>query len=301
MTPAGGGLTIFTTPKRFEGRSDVLQRNAIRSWTQLEEAPEVLVFGDDEGTPAGCAELGVRHVPGIATNEFGRPLISDMFARAQQLAAHDVLCYVNADVILTSESVVAAGKVANWAPQFLIVAQRWDLDAVEPRELDNPNWEVNLKARAVREGERRSEVWIDWFVFRRGQLDSIPPFPVGRPGWDNWLIWHSVTSGVPVVDATNYVPLIHQRHDYGQGGGQKVQWEGEETQRSHALIGHWSHYYTVAHAQWMLTVGGEISAARGWKYRLAKPRRLVSHCLRFTRPLRRRLLEAQSARRIAGR
>ncbi|HXA41742.1 MAG TPA: hypothetical protein VNV65_02395 [Candidatus Solibacter sp.] len=266
----------------------------------MEEQPEVLVFGDDRGTSQVCVELGVRHIPGVATNEFGRPLISDMFARAQQLATHDILCYVNADVILTAESASAARRVAGWSSRFLMVAQRWDIDTVEPAELDDPNWETNLKTRAFREGERKSEVWIDWFVFPRGQFDSIPPFAVGRPGWDNWLIWHSVTSGVPVIDATSHVPLIHQRHDYSQSGGQKVQWEGDETKQSRALVGHWSHYYTVAHAQWMLTPLGEIVAARGWKYRLAKPRRLVSHSLRFTRPLRRRLLEARSVRRTAG-
>src|SRR5258708_5668858 len=121
MTLSSAGLTIFTTPKRFEGRSNLLQRNPITSWAQLEETPEVLAFGDDEGTPRACTELGVRTVHRISTNEFGRPLISDMFAKAQQLAAHDVLCYVNADVILTSETVIAAGKVSRWSSRFLMV------------------------------------------------------------------------------------------------------------------------------------------------------------------------------------
>jgi hypothetical protein len=42
---------------------------------------------------------------------------------------------------------------------------------------------------------------IDWFVFRRGAFDKIPPFKLGRYVWDSWMVdfatrsdWNSVTS-----------------------------------------------------------------------------------------------------------
>ncbi len=76
-------LTIFTVPKPFRGHIGTIQRNAIRSWTRLRPECEVLLCGDDEGTAETAAELGVRHIAGIATNEMGSPLLSSVFAKAQ--------------------------------------------------------------------------------------------------------------------------------------------------------------------------------------------------------------------------
>ena len=42
-------LTIFSTPKPFQGHIGVIQRNAIGSWKQLHPDVEIVLFGDDEG------------------------------------------------------------------------------------------------------------------------------------------------------------------------------------------------------------------------------------------------------------
>ena len=42
-------LTIFTSPKPFTGHSRVIQRNAIKSWALLRLAPQIILFGNEEG------------------------------------------------------------------------------------------------------------------------------------------------------------------------------------------------------------------------------------------------------------
>jgi hypothetical protein len=138
-------------------------------------------------------------------------------------------------------------------------------------------------------GHRRSEINIDWFVFPTGQLSEVPPFAIGRLWYDNWILWDASNRDIPLIDATPFVPLIHQRHDYSHGGGMAAIWSGPESGANQALLGHWSHWHAVAHAKWMLTPDGSVVPARGLKYMLARPRRLASHLLRFTRPIRRRL------------
>src|ERR1041384_2312036 len=96
-------LTLYTIPKPFRDHIGVIQRNAIHSWTRLRPRCEIILFGDDAGVAAAAAELGVRHVPAIARNEYGTPLVSDVFAQAQRLATHELLCYINADIILTGD------------------------------------------------------------------------------------------------------------------------------------------------------------------------------------------------------
>src|SRR5438477_11746488 len=96
-------LTLFSIPKPFRGHIAVIQHNAIRSWTLLRPACEVILFGDDEGVASAAADLGVRHFPEVARNEYGTPLVSDVFAQAQRHAAHDTLCYINADIIVMND------------------------------------------------------------------------------------------------------------------------------------------------------------------------------------------------------
>ena len=48
-------LTFFTTAKSFAGHINVIQRNAMKSWTLVHSDVEVILFGIDEGA-AGCAQ-----------------------------------------------------------------------------------------------------------------------------------------------------------------------------------------------------------------------------------------------------
>jgi hypothetical protein len=84
-------LTLFTTAKAFTGHSEVIQRNALKSWTLLHPGIEIILFGDEEGAAEICRELGLRHEPHVDRNEFGTKRIDYIFRRAQEIARHDVL------------------------------------------------------------------------------------------------------------------------------------------------------------------------------------------------------------------
>ena len=62
-------LTIFTIPKAFNGHIDIIQRNAIKSWTLLEPKCQVILAGDDEGTDLAARDLGVEHIAKLTRNE----------------------------------------------------------------------------------------------------------------------------------------------------------------------------------------------------------------------------------------
>ncbi len=284
-------VTIFSTARRFEGIFGIIQRNALTSWTLLEPRPQIILFGDDAGTAEICAELGLTHVPDVATSDLGTPLVSDMFAQAQRLAEFDACCFVNSDIILFPElGSVAAAAQARFGSSYLVVGQRHDLDV--DRVLDfEPGWRPALVERVRRSGKLRSEILLDYFIFPTGEFHDIPPFAIGRSAYDNWLVWHAGDIGAAVVDATDCMMIVHQNHDYSHAGGMKAVWEGPEATKAHEMIGHWSRYHAVAHARFKFTPGGEITRATGLKYRLARPRRVASHAVRFARPWRRRLIE----------
>jgi hypothetical protein len=281
-------LTIFSTPRPFTGQFINIQNNAIQSWRRLVPAPEIILFGDEPGTRDAARRFGARHVADVASNDHGSLLISDIFAQAQRLANTPLVAFVNGDIILTQPLIRAIDIAATAAPAFLLVGQRTDL-LVEPIDFGVPDWEPRLLHNVYAEGRLDGPLAIDYFVFPRGLLNDVPPFPVARTSYDNYLIWQAARLGARVVDATAFVTVVHQRHDYPSAGGYVALWEGPEARRSRQMVGHWSRYHTVADARWMITAEGVLVPARGLKYRLARPRRALGALLSFTRPLRRRL------------
>jgi hypothetical protein len=289
-------VTFLTTPKRFSGIFATIQTNAVTSWTHLEPRPDVILFGDDEGTDNLAAELGVRHVPDVARNDTGTPLLSDMWQRGQQLAATPVVCWSNADVMFTSSILDAARLVADHPRPALLVGRRHDIDVDETLPFTG-DWQDDLRARVARSGERKPANWIDYFVFTRGLLTDLPPFAIGRPGYDQWMIWKATELGADVIDASRFVDAIHQRHDYSHAGGRTAIWTGAEAKANDSLVGDWRHYHSIAYARWVLDDHGTLRRATDLEHRLARPKRYLAHALRFTRPLRIRLLGEQATRR----
>ncbi len=278
-------LTIFTAPKPFRGHVGIIQDNAIRSWASLTPRPKIILFGSDAGTADPAARRNVEVATQVATNSHGTPLVSDMFRQAAAIAAGDVLAFVSSDIILTQKTVDAARLAALWSKTFMIVAQRHDVDIRERIDFDSESDRGWTEIAAA--GKLHSPGAIDLFIYRRGQYTDMPPFAIGRTAYDNWLLWNTVASDIPLIDATDYLTVLHQNHDYSHAPTVDV-WNGIEARENRSWIKHWTNYYTIVHANWKLCPDGRIIRATGWKYRMARPRQLFSHALRATRRVRTR-------------
>lgn len=249
-------LTIFTIPKPFRGHIAVIQRNAIKSWTLLQPSPEIILFGDDEGTREVAEEFGVRHIADVAHNEYGTPLVNDLFEKAERLATHNLLCYVNADIILMSDFMQAVERIARRKRWFLMAGQRWDVELKESLHFD-PQWEELLRAYATRNGQLYPPTGIDYFVFPRGLWGEIPPFAVGRTIWDNWLLYRARSQKALCIDATQVIMAVHQNHDYSHGAkGKQSIWEGPEARLNLQLAGGRRCIFTLQDATHLLTAKG---------------------------------------------
>jgi hypothetical protein len=249
-------LTIFSCPKPFYGHSGVTQWNAIKSWTLLEPKPDVILMGAEAGTADAAHELGLHHIPSIQCNDFGTPLVSSLFAEAETAAVHDILCYVNADIILLQDFMQGIERVDREKAGALMVGRRWNLDMRDRLAFDE-NWAESLRARVRNQGKLYPYFAIDYFVFPRGMWAAIPPFAIGRPAWDNWIIYSAVSRGIPVVDMTGMVTVVHQNHDYshhpqGWAGAMK----GEESTRNIELAGEVAHVHSLLDAPYALTRKG---------------------------------------------
>jgi hypothetical protein len=66
---------------------------------------------------------------------------------------------------------------------------------------------------------------------------EMPEFAIGRAGWDNWMIFHARRLGLPVVDATPSLMIIHQNHDYNHLPDGKPHYGHAESRQNEALAG----------------------------------------------------------------
>lgn len=199
---------------------------------------EIIVFGDSPGTDKICRDLGIINIPEIQCNEFGTPLLNDLFEKAKKLSNCGLLCYVNADIILISDFIESLKIILKYEKKFLIVGQRWDYDINGPLNFA-PNWENKLKDSVIKTGKKHGRTGIDYFLFNVDLFKDIPPFAIGRTAWDNWLLYAALKSGAKLIDASSSIMCIHQNHDYSHiKGGKKEAWEGKEAKMNRYLSQH---------------------------------------------------------------
>ncbi|HEV2489378.1 MAG TPA: hypothetical protein VGT03_06200 [Candidatus Acidoferrales bacterium] len=255
-------LTIFAIPKPFSGHIGTIQWNAIRSWTLLRPRPQIILFGNEEGTGEIARELSLHHIPIIACNEFGTPLLNDVLEQAYVHAQHRVLCYVNADILLLEEFARAVEVVSSKLSDFLIVSKRIDLKVTERIEFHG-DWDLPLKRKLGTEGVPGPHTAIDIFVFAGGMYRHAPPFAIGRMWFDHWFIKTARQAGVPVVDVSVTAPVVHQNHDYThvQGGRQGI-FASEEGQRNLKYYDAGPESFTLLSATHDLTAGGRLQRVR---------------------------------------
>lgn len=246
-------LTLFAIPKPFTGLFDLIQRNAIRSWTHLDPGIQIILTGDEPGTAEVARELSLEHVPEVPRSEYGTPLVNGLFAAAEQHARHDVLCYVNSDIILMSDFARAIRRVLSMGKPFFATGRRWTAPVESPLEFSD-GWERRLRKHVRHCGKREGAGALDYFIYRKASLGEIPPFAIGRPTYDNWLLYNAIRRGMRLIDITPSIMAVHQRHDYSHdAGGFKNVWEGPEAQRNRELSGGPRYLYNLNHARWLLT------------------------------------------------
>lgn len=248
-------ITLFSIPKPFKGHIGIIQRNALKSWINLGSGSEVILFGDDEGVAEVAEEFGVKHIQDVEKNEYGTPLLDFVFKTAEQVARNENICYVNADIIFLGDIIEAIRSVK--FDKFLAVGQRWDIDINQLLDYESHGWEKKLKNIVETDGQLHPPAGSDFFIFPKGTLGDLPPFAVGRPGWDPWVIYRGRMLGIPVINITSVTTVIHQKHDYRHiPGGNGKSWNGYESDDNVNLMGGWDYVFSLQDANWILTVTG---------------------------------------------
>ena len=253
-------ITLFSAPKSFTNpHIAMIQRNAIKSWTLLPDV-EVILLGEETGLAEAAREIGVKHIPNVERNASGTPLISSMFQLVRKKSNSDLLCIINADMILMADFMEAARRSRLQRDKFVLLSQRWDLDVTQPIEFTE-GWQDRLRSTVHAQGTLHRPAGSDFFLFPKSCYIDLPNFTIGRAGWDNWMIYHARKQGWPVVDATPSVMIVHQNHDYSHLPGGQPHYNLAESRHNEFLAGGPAHMYMVLDADRQLA-GGQLRPPR---------------------------------------
>ncbi len=253
-------LTIFSAPKAFqEPHITNIQKNALTSWKQLGEDLEVILIGNDPGIAEAAVEFQVKHIPEVALNEKGTPLVSSIFDLARKNSTSPFLAYINADILTLPDFLDGLKTVKNIFPRFLIVGQRWDMEMRE-RVNNDPALGDMLYQKIREHGRLHPQGGSDYFIFPRECFQVIPSFAIGRAGWDNWMIYWARHQGYALVDGTGTINIIHQNHDYRHLPDGQPHYRIPETYENVRLAGGRRTILNLKDTQW--DIRGEVAVKK---------------------------------------
>ena len=251
--PLSSTMTIFTSLKAMNPPFDVLQRNALRSWTMLYPRPEIILLGNEGAEIA--EDLVVKHIPEIECSPSGAPLASSVFALVEKQALGMILCWMNADIVATQSLMDTAVRIYACLDSFLAIGKRWNLEVTSPINFSRGTWWRELRRRVQAGGKLGPPDAIDYLIFTPGLWEKLPPLCIGRAAWDGAAVALALKAGKPVVDATDAIFVVHQDHDYSHiAGGKNEVWNGDNAKRNKELVPDWAK--TIVHATHKMTLGG---------------------------------------------
>jgi len=283
-------FTLFCSPKSFaDPHINIIQTNAFKAWKLLTPEPEVLIFGNEPGTAEICQKSGFRHIPHIACNSSGTPLQSAIFKTAAGTATRPFLCYINSDIIIPQAALSAMQIIATsfirkaFSPDeeiiqpFLAVTSRVDCNIISPLALGGSEGLEQFVKKAMDEGSVHPPSGSDLFFFPVKYSIPMPDFAIGRPCWDNWLIYYFRQQKLPVIDFSPYASLIHQNHDYRHiRGGDGKSFDGKEADENMTVLGSTRYLFTLFDCTHVMQKNGAMRKPLSVRYVIRRLRAVAA-------------------------
>jgi hypothetical protein len=193
-------ILLFTTIGKIEGENILFTEASFSSWKK--QNLDVVVFGEPSHENI-CKHYGFTLDLNYEKNEFGLPIVRDLFLSSQRYKGYDIYCYTNADIIFNSNLLDSLNAIS--FPNFLAVGQRINIFNLPHINYISENQEsIDIKISKCKL-ELHNPGGIDYFAFTPNfwDLSIMPDFSIARGRFDHWLMGYALTKGNgPVIDIT---------------------------------------------------------------------------------------------------
>jgi len=180
----------------------------------------------------------------------------------------EIHLYLNSDILLDDSSIQVTELLRSRPGPWLASARRRCLPPWSgPVPSGGQAWKTFF-GRVDREGTWGEACALDLFLFRGLPFAGMPAFRIGHRGWDNWMIFHARAEGIPVIDASRELRVIHCDHDYSyaQGNSAPRRRDGPLEDANLRLLGGEEKLFHLGHATHELR-DGAVQPRRGWPVR----------------------------------
>lgn len=214
MRISKNNIIFFSLPRKFEGIFDIIQTNAITSRTQFIPTKNIVLFGDDQWTKEICEDLWITHHIPLQYNFDKVPYFSYLLQEMCMLYPDKIICYINSDIIITSNFIEFIENTEIPFENFMISWHRRNIEVKEFIDFSKKSRETVLHKKCETSG-KKANTWDDFFIFPSFIFKDIPILPyIMRPFFDNFMIYICLRNKIPLIDATNSITTVHQKHDY---------------------------------------------------------------------------------------
>jgi len=207
--------------------------------------------------------IDMTTLPSVGRNQFGMPVLRDMYVVAMDLCPHALTyTYLNGDIIGTYDGFVKTLNSLfhhgyNKLGRFLLVGRRTEVPWSLASSHDCSSSDFDFEA-LVPDGVLGPIYAEDYFTVTKDTFDweNVPPFVIGRRAYDSWLVMTAYEDpSILLIDVTLTAPMIHQNDEAGgRSWGHMVgaRQQSDEDARYNLILLHsdrFSHSKT-SNAQW---------------------------------------------------
>ena len=207
-------LTLFTTWKASM-ESSYVYNNTVNVLSTMGQDIQPVIFLPEEDIAFYDPPKGWDVLPISASACGGAPVLKNMFLDAYKKFDSTFYGYVNADIlfnkgILETLRTIKSSKVFNPKKSILISGRRFDiqLEKLGVKHISTPMEVEEIVLKVSLQNGFAEDYFITTSTYPwQFMLDLV----IGRPKYDNYLVYTSRIHKVLVIDASSTVIALHQR------------------------------------------------------------------------------------------
>ena len=227
-------LTLFTTWNK-NSEKDLVHNNTVKNWLSFRPFVIPVVFTNDRSIATECKRYGWDVLPVRVTAVEDVPVLKFMYLDAMKVYNTTYYAYSNSDILYSNNLVDTLigcaynlsyflnmtylngsflyGKSGYAQQPTLIIGQRTNVQNVTKTE--GSTWAA-ITSVARNRGGLFFVYAIDYFITPKSYpWEDSPEVIVGKPSYDNWLIYNARKQKHKVIDATTTLLALHQTTSAG--------------------------------------------------------------------------------------
>ncbi|CAH1800743.1 unnamed protein product [Owenia fusiformis] len=216
-------ITLFTSFAERERKRDHIQNNTLMNWHHLRQFNITpVLFSNNHIHQKQSEQFGWTHIPQSKDiTILRRPVLKDMFLKAQELSSSDYYGFTNGDILFygeqLNETIHAVDKFlkARQFSAYIIVGMRtnipYDNGEGNILSLVSGNDQEILELSEVGTPQENNGAY-DFILTSKYAFpwEHFPDFVISQYGFDSWFMVYGNKFGVPIIDITGTTLMLHQ-------------------------------------------------------------------------------------------